>query len=504
MVGFELSRSFRPLNYSLAPKKADTGLGSILSALQPTNTVINGIGGILSSSLGDLLLGVHLSPQELEQELGGPFVNNFNAVTQTNGVGVPESYATGFLPSPTPLPSSSYPIPALQVAPLLRFNDLLKIEQCLQHVVKNTITYSRSVWMSLTPEERVIMLEGYTIGVPAGGIADDTQNIPLLNCISNQVLGYYGNSLIFPFTIPIEVAEKIGFKGEGQDKAVPLTTGAIQQVLGDYHKNGFSPPVSRIALPTHGVLGEAILGHCSSAEKIDLRRFWNWQDSPIPQATDINPVTINRGTGLEAATAANTLTGLPSIINNLTLPSGDSALAQALIAGQDKTPFQNITGGAELATLQGKTLDTAESARAGALAAAQSLATKALEQVPNILSAQAKAKESQKADDAKAQEDQTKKQDAQSKSQDDATTKRNDRLKAAVESLKGNAKTYQDVADAKTNQGEADAFAKSVVKASLGGVDLTADWGAQLFDAYKDGAAHPKGSPAFLAALGLK
>ena len=62
----------------------------------------------------------------------------------------------------------------------------------------------------------------------------------------------------------------------------------------------------------------------------------------------------------------------------------------------------------------------------------------------------------------------------------------------------------KDVADAKASQGEADAFALSVLKASLGGVDLTADWGAQLFDAYKDSATHPKGSPAFLAALGLK
>lgn len=37
-----------------------------------------------------------------------------------------------------------------------------------------------------------------------------------------------------------------------------------------------------IVLPSGGLFGEAVLGQAISAEKIDLTRFWNWQDSPIP------------------------------------------------------------------------------------------------------------------------------------------------------------------------------------------------------------------------------
>lgn len=37
-----------------------------------------------------------------------------------------------------------------------------------------------------------------------------------------------------------------------------------------------------VALPSDGLFAEAVLGQAFSAEKIDLSRFWKWQDSPIP------------------------------------------------------------------------------------------------------------------------------------------------------------------------------------------------------------------------------
>lgn len=112
--------------------------------------------------------------------------------------------------------------------------------------------------------------------------------------------------------------------------------------------------------------------------------------------------------------------------------------------------------------------------------------------MPDVLKANAAAKE-----DA-----QKTKEEAQ-KATDTKETKQNERLKAAVESLKANAESNQSVADTKADQAGADKFAAAVVKSSMGGVNLPADWAAQLFDAYKDKTKHPKGSPAFLKALGL-
>ena len=37
-----------------------------------------------------------------------------------------------------------------------------------------------------------------------------------------------------------------------------------------------------VAVATGGIFGETVLGQAVSAEKIDLTRFWKWQDSPIP------------------------------------------------------------------------------------------------------------------------------------------------------------------------------------------------------------------------------
>ena len=37
-----------------------------------------------------------------------------------------------------------------------------------------------------------------------------------------------------------------------------------------------------VAIPSAGVFAEAVLGRSNAAEKLDITRFWNWQDSPIP------------------------------------------------------------------------------------------------------------------------------------------------------------------------------------------------------------------------------
>ena len=37
-----------------------------------------------------------------------------------------------------------------------------------------------------------------------------------------------------------------------------------------------------VPIPTDGVFAEAVLGRSNSAEKLDITRFWNWQDSPAP------------------------------------------------------------------------------------------------------------------------------------------------------------------------------------------------------------------------------
>jgi hypothetical protein len=379
VVGFEISRSWQPIDAVL-----------ISPALQAA-AALNILGLTAGISIQPIAVDaqnsstVYLSPQRLEQELGGPPVWALQADIQ----GSTESYATGQL-SQVILPPGAFPIAALEVAPVLRYSALLQIEKMTQHVVRNMVRYSRAVWQSLGPEERVIMLEGFTVGVPLGGLTDETQDVPLLNCVANQVLGYYGNSMILPFIIPQSLAEPNEDSGP---KSVGISSKELEDALTDFHRAGFDPPHSRISLPTRGVLGEAVLGHCPSAEKIDLTRFWNWADAPADTAPAIAPVTLPTTAPSVAAglTAPNTLTGMAPLITNFNnqppIPVDTSLLGSLISAGAQQRDFTGLTNADLLAGLIKTSQTTAESARADALKRATELQSQAMTEVGNYFGA---------------------------------------------------------------------------------------------------------------------
>jgi hypothetical protein len=402
VVGFELTRRLRPLHYRFpAPATTDAVmLGALVGASASTAALERG------QPDGVPARDVTFSAERLEQELGGPQLFRVKAalVDPSSRVGdaVPaERLYLHDLLGGMVLSTAPEPFAARQLPPELTYSALLEIEKVLQHVVPRTVTYSKAVWMSLTPEERVMLLEGYTIGV-ADGIGDDTDAIPLLSCVANQLLGFYGNSMVLPFMIPAQlVADRAAVNG------VAFTTASVQEALTRYHATGFSPPVSTIALPARGVLGEAVLGHCSSAEKIDLTRFWNWQDSPADTAPEIGEIQVPTSSLAAGLQGPSALPGLNPIITNFSNagPATDASLLQALVkAGAEAQDFDvaALTGSAALADLLKATLSTAESARKDALAGATSMATKAMDSATELAKAKLDAgkadKNGQKAD----------------------------------------------------------------------------------------------------------
>ncbi|HEX4506793.1 MAG TPA: hypothetical protein VH722_13765 [Alphaproteobacteria bacterium] len=402
IVGFEITRSFRQIDYTLAST--------------PTHN-LQQIAGIIGAVTGDWLgeflaaqgtnlsvppVTVHLAPSQLERELGGPLlyqflaaIEEFDASGNQIASGKGETYANDNLFGVT-LPPTPYPVPALQLAPMLRYNEILTIEMMAQHVVRNTTRYSKAVWASLTDEERAILLDEYTIGVPPNGIEDASQMIPLLDCVQNKVLGFFGNSMILPFTIPQSVTDAINQQqsapgdANGQAPAPAFDPVQIKQSLLAYQQQSFVSPQSIIALPTRGVLGEAVLGHCPSGEKLDMTRFWNWQDSPSDTAPAISPITLPTTTPsiADTLTAPNTLGQLPSLINNvLSAPAPDTSLLKALgqAAASQKDFDTGLTGQAQLASLITNAQNVSNSARADALKAATDLQSQAMATVGNIV-----------------------------------------------------------------------------------------------------------------------
>lgn len=466
---FEVSRSFRPLSYTLKfnlpASLAAFGLGDFLQLQNQAN--------------------LSFSAAQLEQELGGPFVWNMKAWIQ----GTPETYVnTGSDRATAEAMPTLLPIAALRIPPLLSFADLLRIEAVFQHVVRNTVTYSKAVWVSLTPEERAILLERFTIGVPQGGVPDPSQEVPLLNCVTNQVLGYFGNAMVMPFHIPPPLAKKMG-----------VTTRDVQEALLKFHRQAFVPAQAAITLPTRGMLGEAVLGSCNSCEKIDLTRFWNWKDSPIEEKTEtMKPLDfkgqafVPASTGVAAPTA---LTPPGGNANLLTISTGERAPAPSsdLLASMiSKLPapatFADITGMTALGAQMKESTLAAEAARKSAVDAAKEIAGKLIDGFPNALKA------------ANAVEDKNKEEEA-------ATAKKaTDDKSAALEKLTSGASGFIALAGAEADQAAADKRAKSIVEELFGkGLPNDAEL-AKVFEKFKlSGASDPEkqGKTAFLKALKL-
>jgi hypothetical protein len=65
----------------------------------------------------------------------------------------------------------------------------------------------------------------------------------------------------------------------------------LRQWADNYKKDNANKVIDTVYLPTSGIFAEAILGRSNASEFIDIRRFYNWQDSPIPNsAPSIMPV----------------------------------------------------------------------------------------------------------------------------------------------------------------------------------------------------------------------
>ncbi len=172
-----------------------------------------------------------------------------------------------------------------------------------------------------------------------------------------------------------------------------ITSADVQNTLMEFHENGFAPPKSLIALPTRGVLGEAVLGNCPSAEKIDLTRFWNWQDSPSDSAPIISDVTLpTEKQTTQSLQAPSALTGVAPLINNInanpTAPGGDGTLLTALAqaaAQQRGFDVASLTNAEALSELILGNQRRAGEARHDALETTKQLSAQAMATIGNIL-----------------------------------------------------------------------------------------------------------------------
>lgn len=196
----------------------------------------------------------------------------------------------------------------------------------VEHLGANGLHYSQAIFRGLDAAMIAGLLSPYSIEV-------NGQAFPLVQVAEPVPLRIVGNALAFKInTDPVNDEQWRTFMAErgldlGQTKVdlLPLSSG--------------------------GIFAEAVLGRFNSAEKLDLTRFWNWQDSPIPiQAPDI--AAVQTGTRRSAEELATTPLSAPLVqISQPTDLPAPTGMAGVLGAIQNGGMFRDMSGLAETVKL---------------------------------------------------------------------------------------------------------------------------------------------------------
>ncbi|MCZ2438601.1 MAG: hypothetical protein LC119_00310 [Burkholderiales bacterium] len=218
---------------------------------------------------------------------------------------------------------------------VLRVSKVAAMAEVIEHLNENTSHYTMHILRSRRNPLLRKLLESFTI-----------DGEPMANLVDPDPVAVTGNDLVFMLR---------------QERAQAGTAANRRPEFERIRRSEIVP------VGTGGVFAEAVQGRANSAERLDISRFWNWQESPIPiVAPEIAPVqTGSRATaadvrpgGLDAPLAANiTPAALPP-------PQGMGAIIGALSA----TLFRDMSGIAQTAQLGQLAL---EQAVQGAVAAGE-------------------------------------------------------------------------------------------------------------------------------------
>lgn len=208
------------------------------------------------------------------------------------------------------------------------------------HLQANRGYYTRAVLERLDSASLVLLLSGVS-----------WQGKPLADQVEPHPIAVTGNFIVLK--APAEPRDPSGLAGNL----------SWADLMRDRGVDFAAQDARLVPIPTGGVFAEAVLGRSNSAEKLDITRFWNWQDSPIPlQPPEISPVST--GSRAIAEDLRPGQLGAP-VLNLVTpAPTPDPAgLAAVLGAIANGNMFRDMSG---LAGTQA----TAQAASAGTLTAA--------------------------------------------------------------------------------------------------------------------------------------
>lgn len=201
--------------------------------------------------------------------------------------------------------------------------------QLVRHLNENSAHYSRGLVRRRNSPLLAALLARYS-----------WNGVSLLNAVDPDPIAVSGNNLVFRLL------------DEGRRPTTVAKGASSGPRVGDVRQSDIVP------VPTGGVFAEAVQGRANAAERLDLTRFWNWQDSPIPIVPpEIAPLQAGsramavdlRPGSLDPALAANmTPAALPA-------PTGLGAALSTLSSQM----FRDMSGIAQTAALAQASLEQA-------------------------------------------------------------------------------------------------------------------------------------------------
>src|SRR4051794_35253221 len=224
--------------------------------------------------------------------------------------------------------------------PLLQAHLPVDVSDVASRLMADQLHYSQAGWMDADRQSLIMQLAPYECTV-----GDTTLRV--VEWLDPAPVTVAGNYLAFPFTYESDTAW-LDWRSRETSAAVPQ--------------------VSLVPLPTGGVFAEGVLGEFNSAEKLDVTRFWKWQESPIPNlAPEIAPVQQGQHTRINAPTVGAAADAVLSMQDPLALPAlGNSdALLRTLMVSN---LFNDMSG---LDITKGLLKASLEASRDGDLAAAK-------------------------------------------------------------------------------------------------------------------------------------
>lgn len=199
-------------------------------------------------------------------------------------------------------------------------------EELLDHLNANKLYYNQAIFHALDAPTLSTLLSGYSYTYEKAIDDNTTQKVtvPVIETIDPVPIAISGNYLAFK----LNIADHSEWESWKEEKG--LIVGEKSQDI--------------VPLSSGGVFAEAVLGRYNSAEKLDMTRFWNWQDSPLPLTpTEIGAIKAGSRSDQPNLEAGNLSTPVVQISNPVPLPD-PAGTAAVLAAVQNGSMFRDMSG----------------------------------------------------------------------------------------------------------------------------------------------------------------